>query len=210
MDGRQKPDPQPENENEPNDDKVIDLTQIVEGKDDNDVIDLTEIIKDPDHASEAVVEPEAVVNPEVDALPAEVPDEAGEEIIDLTEVSSAPITAAGEAGAEIPHPPIEDEADEAVIDLVDVATTLDSNSAEAQPDVPDPMVEEAEETAEDQEDVIDLTDVASVSKTAAVEQEYSPEDVERRWYATNNLTRGLSLIPFSFFSAWVTNRRYGN
>ncbi|MBR9986026.1 MAG: hypothetical protein KFF68_08960, partial [Desulfosarcina sp.] len=67
MDGRQKPDPQPENENELNDEQVIDLTQIVEGGDDNDVIDLTDILEEPDQALDAVVEPEEAVIPLVDA-----------------------------------------------------------------------------------------------------------------------------------------------
>ncbi|MBR9986657.1 MAG: hypothetical protein KFF68_12170, partial [Desulfosarcina sp.] len=113
---RQKPDPQPENENELNDEQVIDLTQIVEGGDDNDVIDLTDILEEPDQALGAVVEPEEAVIPLVDAIPTEpsvqVTDETDDEIIDLTEVTSAPQTIAVEPIAESAPALREDDVDE--------------------------------------------------------------------------------------------------
>ncbi len=58
MDGRRRPDLQPENENDPNHEEILDLTKIVEGEDDDDIIDLDDILEPTDQAAD---EPEETV-----------------------------------------------------------------------------------------------------------------------------------------------------
>ena len=149
------------------------MTQIVEGGDDNDVIDLTDILEKPDQALDAVVEPEEAVIPLVDAIPTEtsvdVTDDTDDEIIDLTEVTSAPKTPAVEPIAESAPVFSEDDVDEEVIDLMDVATTRDTDVVEADPDVPAGMAEEPVRTTQDEDDVIDLLDVATIPEADTAE-----------------------------------------
>ncbi|WP_319409145.1 hypothetical protein [uncultured Desulfosarcina sp.] len=175
MDGRQKPDPQPENENELNDEQAIDLTQIVEGGDNGDIIDLTEILEEPEQALDDGVEPEEAIIPLVDTIPAntstELPEDTDDEIIDLTAVAAAPETPAVKTAAEPAPMPDEDDGDEEVIDLMDVATTLETDLTEAEPEAPATISEESVSKTEDDDEVIDLMDVATTLETDLTETE---------------------------------------
>ena len=121
MDGRQKPDPQPENINGLNDDEIIDLTQIFEGGDDDDIIDLNEILEQPDQALDAADEPDEAVIPLVDAiptketadLPEDTPEDTDDGIIDLMDMAPPPVPDEEISTAFV------DEADDAVINLLD-------------------------------------------------------------------------------------------
>ena len=169
MDGRQKPDPQPENENELNDEQAIDLTQIVEGGDNGDIIDLTEILDEPEQALDDVVESEETITPLADAIPTgpstDMSEETDDEIIELTSVAATPGTPAGKPIAESTPMPDQDDGDEEVIDLMDVATTLETDLTEGEPDIPATMQDESIAAPEDEDDVIDLMDVATTLET---------------------------------------------
>ena len=56
MEGRQKPDTQPDNDKAIADEEIIELTQVVKGNDNDEIIDLTDIMEQPDQA----------LNPEAD------------------------------------------------------------------------------------------------------------------------------------------------
>ena len=175
MDGRQKPDPQPENENELNDEQAIDLTQIVEGGDNGDIIDLTEILDEPEQALDDVVESEETITPLADAIPTgpstDMSEETDDEIIELTSVAATPGTPAGKPIAESTPMPDQDDGDEEVIDLMDVATTLETDLTEGEPDIPATMPDESIAAPEDEDDVIDLMDVATTLETDLTEAE---------------------------------------
>ena len=131
MDGRLKPDPQPENNNDLNDDEIIDLTQIFEEGDDDDIIDLDDILGQPDQALDAADEPEEAVIPLVDAISteetADLPEDTDDGIIDLMDM--APVPDEEISTAFIDEEELPDEADDAIIDLMDVSTTLEADMA---------------------------------------------------------------------------------
>lgn len=102
MDGRQKPDPQPENGNDLDDDEVIDLTQILEGQDDE-IIELKDILEQP-----------AEEEPIIDLLDAMAPEpkgaaaagDADEEFTDLESRAQAILNDASVSSQyEAPEPP---------------------------------------------------------------------------------------------------------
>jgi hypothetical protein len=175
MDGRQKPDPQTENDIDLNDEQVIDLTQIVEGKDDYDVIDLKDVIEQPDQASEAFVEPEEEIIPLVDAISKEevdgIPEDADDEIIDLTDLAAATEAPDVQPEAASTQASRDDEVEETVIDLMDVATALEADLVEAEPEVPATKPEASVENTEDEGDVIDLLDVAAIPEGDTADSE---------------------------------------
>lgn len=160
MDGRQMPDPQPENDNDLNDEEIIDLTQVVEGGDDNDIINLTDIMEQPDQAAD---EPDEAVISLVEAIPtqatADRSDDTDDEIIDLTDVTSSPEPDEDVFAASVDEEELPAEAEETVIDLIDVATTLEADMVEPEPEVLTPQPEEA--LLSEEEGVIDLLDVAT-------------------------------------------------
>ncbi len=168
MDGRQKPDPQPENDNDLNDEEIIDLIRVVEGGDDDNIIDLNDILDQPAQVLDAADEPEEAIMPLVDAIPAEkgpnLPEDADDDIIDLTEVTTHLQTPAVEPIAESASAPSDDEA---VIDLLDVATTLESDLAEVA--VSASPSEETAGMSDDADDVIDLLDVATTLESDLAE-----------------------------------------
>jgi hypothetical protein len=157
MDGRRKPDLKPEKENEPVDEEIIDLTQVIEGEDNDDIIDLNDILEQPDQASE---ETDETALPLVDVIsteaPADLADVADDDIIDLENVATTLEADMADTEPEsdtVPadeaEPLIEaDQEDEAVIDLMEVAA-LDSPAEDA--------VEPSDD--DDQSGVIDLTDI---------------------------------------------------
>ncbi|MFO7713932.1 hypothetical protein [Desulfosarcina sp.] len=122
MDGRQKPNPQPENGNDLDDDEIIDLTQILEGQDD-DIIELKDILEQPDQVSnQADASDEPEISLVKNLLPEEAPDvpeDTDDEIIDLMNVAIIPQSETAEPGWQggaIPEQPAEEEP---IIDLLD-------------------------------------------------------------------------------------------
>ena len=149
MDGRQKPDPQPENKNDLNDDEIIDLTQVIQEKDNDDIIDLTEVLEQPEKPAASSEDQDAAA-----AIP-------------LTEAA-----ATDEA-------PTGSEEDDEIIDLMDVATTLESEIPATEDDVPKPPVEKIATPDDAEEEILDLSQVATVvdSDAAAASQDAPTEDV---------------------------------
>ena len=163
MDGRREPDPKPERENEPVDEEIIDLTQVIEGGDNDDIIDLNDILEQPDQASE---ETDEAAIPLVDVIsteaPADLNDVADDDIIDLEDVATT--LEADMADTET------DQEDEAVIDLMDVAA-LDAPEEDA---VTPTTADEEEVTAdidEADDDIIDLEDVATTLEADVADTE---------------------------------------
>jgi hypothetical protein len=163
MDGRREPDPKPERENEPVDEEIIDLTQVIEGGDNDDIIDLNDILEQPDQASE---ETDEAAIPLVDVIsteaPADLNDVADDDIIDLEDVATTL-----EADMADTEP---DQEDEAVIDLMDVAA-LDAPAKDA---VTPTAADEEEVTAdidEADDDIIDLEDVATTLEADVADTE---------------------------------------
>ena len=154
MDGRLKPDPQPENNNDLNDDEIIDLTQIFEGGDDDDIIDLDDILQQPDQALDAPDEPEEAVIPLVDAISteetADLPEDTDDGIIDLMDM--APVPDEEISTAFVDEEELPDEADDAIIDLMDVSTTLEADMAGPE----HPTLQSDEEAQMEEAGVIDL------------------------------------------------------
>jgi hypothetical protein len=157
MDGRRTPDPKPEKENEPIDEEIIDLKQVIEGGDDDDIIDLNDILEQPDQAS---VETDDVVIPLEDAIPTQetaAPSaEPDDSIIDLEDVAT---TLEADIADTQPDVPTLTEApgaaaaadDEGVIDLLDIAAL----------DTPEDERETAGRSEEPDDSIIDLEDVAA-------------------------------------------------
>ena len=178
MDGRRKPDPKPERENELIDGEIIDLTQVIEGGDNDDIIDLENILEQPDGAPEKMDE---AALPPVDDISTEetaaLPDDTDDDIIDLEDVTTTleadladpePYTDA--MATEKAQPETEPDDDEAVIDLLDVAalgTSAEDDTAAAagEEEVTADMGEELDE------DIIDLEDVATTLETDMADPE---------------------------------------
>ena len=167
MDGRRTPDPKPEKENEPIDEEIIDLKQVIEGGDDDDIIDLNDILEQPDQAS---VETDDVVIPLEDAIPTQetaAPSaEPDDSIIDLEDVAT---TLEADIADTQPDVPTLTEApgaaaaadDEGVIDLLDIAA-LDTPDDDRPPSPADENeIETAAPSAEPDDSIIDLEDVAA-------------------------------------------------
>jgi hypothetical protein len=178
MDGRRKPDPKPERENELIDGEIIDLTQVIEGGDNDHIIDLENILEQPDGAPEKMDE---AALPPVDDISTEetaaLPDDTDDDIIDLEDVATTleadladpePYTDA--MATEKAQPETEPDDDEAVIDLLDVAaldTSGDDDMAAAagEEEVTADMGEELDD------DIIDLEDVATTLETDMADPE---------------------------------------
>ncbi len=179
MDGRQKPDPQPESDNDLNDEEIIDLTLIVDGEDDDDIIDLSDILEQPgqalDDADEAVI-------PLVDAIPSEqmtdLSEDTDNEILDLTDVAPSLQPDEAVSNASVENEELADEEalieEDGVIDLMDVATTLEADIAEPETPPAQPVEEAPEEDG-----IIDLMDVASID-TPKEDAIASPSDDEEK------------------------------
>lgn len=168
MDGRREPDPKPENENERIDEEIIDLTQVIEGRDDDDIIDLNDILEQPGQAPE---ETDEEVIPLVDAIPTEetaaLSEDTDDEIIDLKDVATTLEASISEPEPEVPALPKNQvepvaETDEDIIDLLDV-------TAEAVP---------APTSSDDGADIIDLTDINAPAPTLSDDPELG--DLESR------------------------------
>jgi hypothetical protein len=168
MDGRRKPDPKPEKENELIDGEIIDLTQVIEGGDNDDIIDLEDILEQPDGAPEKM--DEAALSPVNDISTEEIaalPDDTNDDIIDLEDVATTleadmadPEPHTDPMATEEAQPETGPDDDEAVIDLLDVAaldTSGDDDMAAAagEEEVTADMDEELDD------DIIDLEDVAT-------------------------------------------------
>jgi hypothetical protein len=108
--------------------------------------------------------------------PTDVPDDADDEVIDLTEMAIAPETPAIEPGEETAPAYAEDDADEAVIDLLDVATTLESDLVETEPEVAAGKSGESVGPTEDEDDVIDLLDMSTAPAADTVPAETAVTD----------------------------------
>jgi hypothetical protein len=164
MDGRRRPDLKPEKENEPVDEEIIDLTQVIEGEDNDDIIDLNDILEQPDQASE---ETDETALPLVDVIsteaPADLADVADDDIIDLENVATTLEADMADTEPEsdtVPadeaEPLIEaDQEDEAVIDLMDVAA-LDSPAEDAVEPSDDDDLTDIEAPGPDDEEFADL------------------------------------------------------
>ena len=168
MDGRQKPDADPENKNDLNDDEIIDLTKVLQDGDNDDIINLTEVLEQPDrpaaltddNVSEAAIPlTDAIASDEA----ADISQENEDDIIDLTNMEVAAETAAD----DLPASSMEEDGEapeEEIIDLMDVATTLESEISATEIEGSDVGREVATEPEEDEEEIIDLMDVATAAE----------------------------------------------
>ncbi|HSO19290.1 MAG TPA: hypothetical protein VLT88_07535 [Desulfosarcina sp.] len=170
MDGRQ-----PEDRNDPHDDEIIDLNEVVEKGSDNDIIDLTDILDQPDQAPVQAEDADEDVIPLVDAVPAEdavdAPQAADDDIIDLTDMAASPDAPSARDIGEIDLPSEIDESEEEVIDLLDIAKTLESDISESDGSVPGARPAEPSEASDAGGEIIELMDVSPVQEAETAEAE---------------------------------------
>ena len=194
MDGRQKPNPQPENDYDLNGEDVIDLNQIVDG-DDNDIIDLTNVLEKPDQRADAADESDEDIITLTDAIAdpetIDLPDETDDDIIDLLDRTAAdPSQENGLAS------PSMDGAEEDIIDLADpvVDPVAESVVETVEPEIPDTEeIGDAGEIADPSG--LDLSDADTVQEAAPAEAPLGDERSVKDAAHAATLTSVISPAP---------------
>ena len=194
MDGRQKPNSQPENDYDLNDEDVIDLNQIVD-EDDNDIIDLTNVLEKPDRRADAadasdediITLTDAIAEPET----IDLPDETDDDIIDLLDM-----TAAGPSQDNGLSSPSMDESEEDIIDLADPVV---DPVAESVMDAGEPRAVGTEESGDADEVAdpsdLDLSDADTVEEAAPAEAPLGDERSAKDAAHAATLTSVISPPP---------------